>query len=85
MRGAGARRCVYAPGAGEDDEVVAVDDLVGGPVREVGGPATGDGPQRGGAVPGQPLGERAAVVTHDLDRRLGLELPLHRAHPGGQQ
>src|SRR5690606_34006088 len=75
----------FSEGSGQHDEVVAVDDLVGVPVGEVAGAATGDGPQLGGAEAHEPLGEDPAVGSGDLDGRVDVEATLDRGDPGGQE
>ena len=54
--------------AGQHDEVVAVDDLVGHARREVAGVAAGDLAQHGGLDEHHAPGERDAVGADDVDR-----------------
>src|SRR5687767_9583864 len=57
----------------QDDEVVAVNDFVGGAVGEVGGAAAGEAGQRRRPDPDEALGEHDAVGAGELDGVVGGE------------
>ena len=74
-----------AASLGQDDEVVAVDDLVGHALGEVGGAAAGHLAQAGRAEADEALGEHLAVEAGDLHRVVDLEAALDLADPRGEQ
>src|SRR5680860_286884 len=64
-----------APVLAEDDQIVAVDDLVWGVVGKIRRAAPGRGPQCRRPVPHQSLRERLAIGADHLDRVVCVELP----------
>ena len=74
-----------ADGYGRTTRSSAVDDLVRKSVGEIGGALPRDCSQLVRGVARDPLGEHAAVVADDLDRRIGVEAAVDVAHTRREQ